>query len=595
MDMTMEAALADEFLRHLYAAWFLISTVGGHFVAGEPSRRRRRRERNQRKVATSIGSVLVRALWAGRDRIKTGNEPSNGPIGFSIAHDALWYRRDDIVDLLRPELLKLEEELKVDVPLDPKAYDLTYINRPFARRFGGFIDSSLYKRWRAAVGLDASGLLDPAVAAVLREAKVDEHAVGFPGIPIAGSCNALIWIALRTREQISERLSDVGVSTSEAPLRDLVLKLAPRARAKMIAADAEKFGKGASKHGSRATANHALPVTPPMVTQDQDWRSRLKALDHEAGSLLRTVACLNEVQVPPSVEVVRAIEQRTPERFHALLTQLEAEKLAVIDPSQPSDVEDKWMIRLAPTAQITILAGLQTEVDRDATLMSIIRRVAKSQQVAPDVRLRLLYHALTLRAFDDDPAARLELLVDLLPLDDDQRVTCAVKLAPHHPERAIAVVGEYLATHHDRADYWPACLEACADSNWDGFTVLWDRVATAAQYYTREIVAHLTTDQREEPWPLFAQKFWTATVSAMSHFDHVDELVGLFKKAFRGEHQVWTLWIATPTHVVALAIVPRLLAAVDRATLTPALQSYYDELQQIVALAAPEKGDAKEE
>jgi hypothetical protein len=310
----------ERFLRHLYAAWFLIATVDDHFTSNETPESHQWKEKEQVGVLTQFASLLVRAFWKERTRITADPGITDRAIGFSAQREALWYQREDIIAFAGAAVQALIPEKRI--VFSKKTFDLFYGKKPFTRRLAKFVDladASLFTTWSTPPQqLDARSLLHVDIAKLLREeAQIDDLAIPFPGIPISGSCNGIVWIALRSQEQLVERINEVAPKWAHKPIAENLRTLAPLTRAKIIASDAESFGKrrGQTKHGGAAATPKEVRQTSESnggqltaelpAPQEVSWEGRATSLGLDAARahdllLLQLIAAVEHLGLTPA-------------------------------------------------------------------------------------------------------------------------------------------------------------------------------------------------------------------------------------------------------------------------------------------------------
>ncbi len=226
----------------LQAAWFVAATLEEHLKKGDSGDAADEKRAAQAIIVIEAASILVRALAHHCSTFEPDEAIGARPLGFSTKYRALWYRRDDIGELVRSarrEGLRLPDRLPAT-----KTFDVMRNQGQFTRKTCGFLKSNAYEKWEARGTFDASQVLDGIVAEMLgTEARVDPRRLAFSGVLIGGACNALNWVGFRSRDDVTKYVRRVAPELRGKPLADALRHIGPVQRAKLLAPDAEEYGK----------------------------------------------------------------------------------------------------------------------------------------------------------------------------------------------------------------------------------------------------------------------------------------------------------------------------------------------------------------
>jgi len=470
--------------------------------------------------------------------------------GFSQRAGALWIIRDALPDFrAMPPAWKARTTATM---MFDRQHDLSKALIAFGESPKGFrawcagelslnahlqtVDRSFFK--------DLLGDLDPAT-------------ITCGGIPTITTREGLVWIGLIPHdgtEVLSIRRSSIASN-------------------RMASEDQTESRGGSAVATGQATASAVDTSAPSIIsTEPAYWGVRLGHLGESglAGALpvLQTATALEVVGARVSQAVLRELSDLTVAEFGTVVQRLRDDGwLATYHPDRAAEP----VVAVNATAVTTILRTFEQPFrEKNWLLRSVITRAAELQTVSPAVRATLLAHPLTETLYENEPQRRLRLLINVLQTDDPDRVACAIKLAPHDPENALTAILDYMHAYPGEDYVLPAALISCvAASASDAYERIWPVVADQARLRSQDLIEQLAKGEVSQAWRF--PKTLAEAVDTLWFISQAD-VADLCRSAFVGEHQCWTLWLATPRRT------RHLLSLISMADLHPLLHRYYDAL-----------------
>jgi hypothetical protein len=590
----VSAQTPGTFSAQLEVAWFVAATVGEHFEKGDSREILVEKSAAQTLIAIEAPSILVRALAHHCNTEEADAAIGVGSLGFSTKYGALWYRRDQIGKLVK-------SARRAGVPLPDrlparKTFDVMRDRGQFTRKTCAFLKSDVCERWEASKTLDASAFLDAVVAEILRgDAKVDAGRLPFAGFLIGGACNGVNWIGLRSRDVIADYVRRLAPEHQNKPLWEALRLIGPIRRAMLLAPDAHEHGKRRANErfteaGKRGT-EVSVAKRASVLRESSDWLERIDQLkrkhEYDLHLLLDSIVCFQEANIPTSIAALRRFLWHTgglDRRFSDTLARLQGENWLIVKGVTEShketglfDPEEDWFVELPGAVRRAVLAGMTADEHR-TWLSAVVSWAVESPTILTPIRLRLLYSHLAHDAFEHNPQRPLELLVELLPHHDLERVQCAMRLAPINPSLAADALRECHERYPDADHWWPECVQVCAERRapWSTVIPFMARAAAEAPAYTKDVIEHLVNGDKLRTQ--FATAFRGAIESISKLPDNTPELIDTVKLWVRsGDNQVWLIWVAVLELERRPDVARQWLNAVDVGIVSTDIRAYYDQ------------------